>query len=266
MKVVVCIKQTPSTTAVFRVSGGTVSWDDPGGKPNILNPWDEYAVEEAIKTQESHGGEAIAITVGTDESQEALKTCLAMGCSEAILVSDSAFAGSDTLGTARVLAAAINKLGGVQVAMFGRQAIDGDTGQTTVQTAQKLGWTPLTFVAHIKALDEAAGTITVDRQVEEGRETVTAKLPVVLSFVKEINEPRYPSFMGIRKANRATIPVWTAADLAVDGGAGSGASKVDWSNVYPLPARDTQAEMITAGTVEEQVKILADRLFEEKVI
>jgi electron transfer flavoprotein beta subunit len=244
MKVVVCIKQTPSTTAVFRVSGGTVSWDDPGGKPNILNPWDEYAVEEAIKTQESHGGEAIAITVGTDESQEALKTCLAMGCSEAILVSDSAFAGSDTLGTARVLAAAINKLGGVQVAMFGRQAIDGDTGQTTVQTAQKLGWTPLTFVAHIKALDEAAGTITVDRQVEEGRETVTAKLPVVLSFVKEINEPRYPSFMGIRKANRADYP-------GLDGGRSGGrwrgrrgASKVDWSNVYPLPARDTQAEMI----------------------
>ena len=85
-----------------------------------------------------------------------------------------------------------------------------------MQTAQKLGWTPLTFVSAIKELDEAAGTITVERQVEEGRETIMAKLPVVLSFVKEINEPRYPSFMGIRKANRANIPVWTAADLAVE--------------------------------------------------
>ena len=80
MKVVVCVKQTPSTTAVFRVEGGAVSWDDPGGKPNILNPWDEYAVEEAIKTQETHGGEAIAVSVGSEASQEALKTCLAMGC------------------------------------------------------------------------------------------------------------------------------------------------------------------------------------------
>ena len=109
MKVVVCIKQTPSTTAVFTVENGAVSWDDPGGKPNILNPWDEYAVEEALKTVETHGGDVVALTMGTDASQEALKTCLAMGCNEAILVSDDAFAGSDSLGTARVLAAAIRK-------------------------------------------------------------------------------------------------------------------------------------------------------------
>jgi electron transfer flavoprotein beta subunit len=102
--------------------------------------------------------------------------------------------------------------------------------------------------------------------VEEGKETVTAKLPVAISVVKEINEPRYPSFMGIRKANRAEIPTWTAGDLSVDGGTGSTASKVDWSNIYPLPPRDTQCEIIEAATVEEQARILADRLFEEKVI
>jgi electron transfer flavoprotein beta subunit len=139
------------------------------------------------------------------------------------------------LGTARILAAAIQKVGDVQIALFAKQAIDGDTGQTAVQTARKLGWTPLTFVSAIKELDLAAGTITVERLVEEGKETVTAKLPVAISVVKEINEPRYPSFMGIRKANRAEIPTWTAADLAVDGGTGSAASKVDWSNIYPCP-------------------------------
>ena len=266
MKAIVCIKQTPSTTAVFSVENGNVNWDDPGGKPNVLNPWDEYAVEEAIRLQEAHGGDVLALTVGPESSQEALKSCLAMGCSEAILVSDDTFAGSDTLGTARVLAAAIRQAGDVQIALFGKQAIDGDTGQTIVQTAQKLGWTPLTFVAQIKEFDPAAGTIMVDRLLEEGREMVTAQLPVVISVVKEINEPRYPSFMGIRKANRATIPVLSATDLQVEGAVGAPASKADWSNVYAPPPRETSVEIIEADTVEEQARILADRLFEEKVI
>ena len=266
MKVVVCIKQTPSTTAVFTVENGNVSWDDPGGKPKVLNPWDEYAVEEAIRLIEAHSGDAIALTVGPESSQEALKTCLAMGCTEAILVSDTAFEGSDTLGTARVLAAAIRKTGDAQIAIFGKQAIDGDTGQTIVQTAQKLGWTPLTFVLKIKELDLDGGTIMVERLLEEGRESVTAKLPVVIGVVKEINEPRYPSFMGIRKANRATIPVWTSANLQIDGGTGAAFSKADWSNIYAPPPRESSVELIEAATVEEQARILADRLFEEKVI
>jgi electron transfer flavoprotein beta subunit len=266
MKSVVCIKQTPSTTAVLTLKNGVVTWDDPGGKPLVLNPWDEFAVEEAIRLQEAHSGSAVALTLGSQESQEALKTCLAMGCGEAILVSDPDLAESDTLGTARVLAAAIQKIGDVQVAVFGKQAIDGDTGQTPLQTARVLGWTPLTFVARIRELDPGAGTITVERLLEEGKQIVTARLPVVISVVKEINEPRYPSFMGIRKASRATIPTWTAADLDLNGRAGAAASKVDWSNTYPLPARETRAEIISADSVEEQARILVDKLFEEKVI
>lgn len=267
MKVVVCVKQTPSTTAVFSVQNGDVNWEDPGGKPNVVNPWDEYAVEEAILLQEEHGGDAIALTMGDEDSKEALKTCLAMGCTEAVLVADEAFAGSDTLGTARVLAAAIRHLEDVQVVVCGKQAIDGDTGQTAMQLAVKLGWTPLTFVSEIKELDPEAGTITVERLLEGGKETVSSRLPAVIGVVKEINEPRYPSFMGIRKANRAEIPTLTAGDLSLEeGSAGAGASKVDWSNVYELPERDTSVEIIEADTVEEEVKILADRLFEEKVI
>jgi electron transfer flavoprotein beta subunit len=266
MKYVACIKQTPSTTAVLTVNNGTVIWDDPGGKPNVVNPWDEYAVEEVIRLQEKHGGEAIVLTVGDDSSQEALKTCLAMGCQDAVLVSDPAFNGADTVGTARVLAAALRKMPDAQIAVFGKQAIDGDTGQTPVQVAVKLGWTPLTFVSAITELDLSGGVITVERLIEGGKQTVTARLPVVISVVKEINEPRYPSFMGIRKANRATIPVWSGGDVVVEGAAGSEASKVDWSEVYPLPSRDTEALIIEGDTVEEQVRILVDRLFEEKVI
>ncbi len=265
MKVVVCTKQTPSTTAVFTVTDGAVSWDDPGGKPLVVNPWDEYAIEEAIRLKEDHGAtDAIALTGGAEESKDVLKTALAMGCTDAILVSDPAFAGSDTLGTARVLAAALNKIGDVQIAIFGKQAIDGDTGQTALQTARTLGWTPLTYVSAIKEVGD--GQITVERLMDDGKETVTAPLPVVVGVVKEINEPRYPSFMGIRKANRATIPTWTAADLAVDGEVGAGASQVDWSNVYGIPPREGSVEIIEADSVEEQVKILVDRLFEEKVI
>ncbi len=261
MKVVVCTKQTPSTTAVLVVDeSGNVSWNDPGGKPNIVNPWDEYSIEEGIRLKENHGAtDVIALSLGSEDSQEALKTALAMGCTEAILVSDDGFNSDDSLGTANALAAAINNIGDVQIALFGKQAIDGDTGITPVQVAVKLGWTPLTFVSAIKEVGD--GSITVERMMDDGKETVTANLPVIISVVKEINEPRYPSFMGIRKANRAKIPVLNAAELAT-----SGDSKVDWSNVYAIPAREGSVEMIDAESVEEQAKILADRLFEEKVI
>ncbi len=265
MKVVVCVKQTPSTTAVFSVQNGTASWDDPGGKPNIVNPWDEYAIEEAIRLTENHGAtSATAVSLGDEASEEALKTCLAMGCSDAVLVTDPGFAGSDTLGTARILAAAIQKVGDVQVALFGKQAIDGDSGHTPVQVARKLGWTPLTYVSAITAIGN--GQITVERLTDDGKETVTTSLPVVISVVKEINEPRYPSFMGIRKAGKATIPHWGAGDLAIDGGVGANAAQADWSNVYPIPPREGSVEIITADSVQEQARILVSKLFEEKVI
>lgn len=264
MKVVVCTKQTPSTTAVFSVNNGQVSWNDPGGKPKVTNPWDEYAIEEAIRLTEKHGATAaIALTVGSEEANEVLKQALAMGCHEAVLVSDPAFEGSDGLGTARILAAAITKTG-ADIALFGKQAIDGDTGMTPVMVARLLGWTPLTYVSAIDKI--GGGEITVKRLVEAGTQTVTARLPVVISVVKEINEPRYPSFMGIRKANRATIPAWRAADLMVQGTFGPAAAKVDWSNIYAMPVVETDTEFITGNSAREIASRLADRLFEEKVI
>lgn len=265
MKAVVCIKQTPSTTAVFNVEGGQVTWDDPtGGKPSVVNPWDEYAIEEVIRLKENHGAaDALALTVGPEAAMEVLKTALAMGCTGAHLVSDDAFSGSDSLGTARILAAAIAKTE-AQIALFGKQAIDGDTGVTPVMTAKILGWTPLTYVSRIVSIDD--DQITVERMLEGGTQTVSAELPVVISVVKEINEPRYPSFMGIRKANRAKIPTWTAADLDIDGDVGPASSKVDWSNVYAPPPRDAATIMIDGETPAEIAAKLADALIAEKVI
>jgi len=266
MKVVVCAKQTPSTTAVFSVDNGTVSWDDPGGKPNVVNPWDEYAIEEAIRLKENHGAtDAIAISVGGESSQDVLKTCLAMGCTEAILVSDEAFTGSDSLGTARILAAAINKVEDVQVALFGRQAIDGDSGQTPVQTARKLGWTPLIAVSAIKEINE--GSITVERLTDDGKVTVTAPLPVVIGTVKELNEPRYPSLKGIMKAKKKPLEEKSLADLGLDAsevGAAAAGIKLLGCN---YPPQKEPGRIIEGETPAEKVAALVTALREEaKVI
>lgn len=262
MKVVVCVKQTPSTTATFKVENDAVSWEDTGsGKPNVVNPWDEYAVEEGIRLKENHGAkDVVALTAGGEDAIDVLRTGLAMGCTEAVHVSDASLVSADANDTAAVLAAAVEKIGDASIVITGKQAIDADRGLTTVMVARKLGWTPLTFVAAINEI--ADGTITVERMVEGGRQVVKAKLPVVMSVVREINEPRYPSFMGIRKANRAKVPAWSLADLGVEV---KGAPNVARLNIAAPEARVGDVELMD-GSVDDQVKALVDRLFEDKVI
>lgn len=261
MNVVVCVKQTPDSAAKISVENGNVTWD----AGLVLNPWDEYAVEEAIRLKEKHGGKATALCLGQESAKEALKTCIAMGCDEAILIADAALAGSDALATSLVLAQALKKLGDVDMVVFGKQAIDGDTGLVPMAVARRLGWAPLTYTMHIEA-DAAAKTITATRLLEQGKQVVNAKLPAVIGTVKEINEPRYPSFMGIRKAGKATIPVWSLADVGVEAASvGAAGSAVQWPNVYPPPAREGAVELID-GTPEEAAAKLADKLLADKVI
>ena len=262
MHVAVCIKQTPDTAAKVEVKDGHVTWGDAG---LVINPWDEYGVEEAIRLKEKHNGKATAISMGPEGAKEALKTCLAMGCDQAILISDPALKGSDAGATATALAAAIQKLGDVDLVIFGKQAIDGDTGLTAVAVAAKLGWTPLTYLSKIE-VEASAKTIAVERSLEEGKQLCTAKLPAIVSVVKDINEPRYPSFMGIRKAAKAAIPIWSVADLGLDPAkVGAAGSAVTWPEVYPLPARESNVELLDGSPQEIAVK-LADKLIAEKVI
>ena len=265
MKAVVCVKQTPSTTATFKVNDNVVSWEDTGsGKPNVVNPWDEYTIEEGIRLKENHGAtDVVALTFGGESSIDVLRTSLAMGCTSAVQVTDPSLDGLGNLDSAKVLAAAIEKIGDVTIAICGKQAIDGDSGVIPVMLARALGWTPLTYVAAIKEMTE--DSITVERLTESGRQTVTTSLPVIISVVKEINEPRYPSFMGIRKANKAAVPVWTADDLDLDG-VSTDNNKVVWSKVYGLPTRDGEVEMIEGGSPAEIAENLVDKLFEEKVL
>jgi len=259
LKIVVCVKQVPDSAAKVVVDNGKVTWGD---APLVINPWDEYAVETALLQMEAQGGEVIAVTIGGENSKEALKHALAMGASSAIHISDPALTGGDSQAVARALAAAIKKIGDVNIAFFGRQAIDGDMGVTAAQTARVLGWPMLSLVSVVNSLDAAGGKISVGRATEEGRQVVEAKLPAVVSVGKDIAEPRYPSFMGIRKASKATIPSWSLSDLGIP----APASVVHWPEVTNPPAREVLTEMVSGGSPQEMAEALADKILAEKVL
>ncbi len=259
MNIVVCIKQVPDSAAKVTVDGGKVTWGD---APLVINPWDEYAVESALLQKEASGGEVVAISVGGEESKEALKHALAMGCGQAILISDPALENADSQMIAKVLATAIEKVGDVKAAFFGRQAIDGDMGVTAAQTGRVLKWPVLGLVSVIRSFDPGAGVVQVERTFEEGRQIVESKLPAAISVSKDIGEPRYPSFMGIRKASRATIPTWTLADLGAD----PGATAVRWPEVFNPPVREITTEMIGGDGAADIAEKLADKIMGEKVL
>jgi electron transfer flavoprotein beta subunit len=259
LKIAVCVKQVPDSAAKLVAVDGKANWGD---SPLVINPWDEYAVEAALQQAEAHNGSVTAISIGGENSKEALKHALAMGASEAVLISDEALTQMDSQVTSRVLAAAIKKLGDVDLAFLGRQAIDTDTGLTTAQTARLLGWPALTLVAVINAVDPVARTIQVQRSAEEGRLTVGARLPAVLSIVKDFGEPRYPSFMGIRKASRAVIPVWSLSDLGLSGLS----PNISWPEIFNPPQRQITTEMITGASPQEIAETLADKIMAEKIL
>ncbi len=264
LHIVVCIKQTPDSAATIKVEGGKAVW---GESALVVNPWDEYAIEEAIRIGEKFDGQVTAITVGSAQAKEVLKTCLAMGCDRGILISDEAFRGADARGTAVILSRAIEKLGDVSLGFFGKQAIDGDTGLVPVAVARVLNWTPLSHVFEISNLDPNHHQITVTRLLEEGKQICIGKLPAIISVVKDINEPRYPTFIGIRKASKAEYHTWTAADLElVPDQVGCAAASVSWRDIRARPGRAGEVEIIGGGSVDQIAASLADRLMAEKVI
>ena len=256
MKIIACIKQVPDSEAKVKAENGKVSWGD---APLVINPFDEYAVEGALQQKEANGGTVTALCIGPESAREALKHALAMGADDAILISDPALENLDTQGAARILAAAIQKIGGVDMVVFGRQTLDNGAGLTPAQTARVLGWPMLGLAGQIKVQDSS---VTVDRVIEEGRQAVTAKLPVVLSVVQSIGEPRYPSFMGIRKASKATIPVWSLGDLGVS----APEPVVRRSELMSPPLQETTIEIITGETPAEVAGKLVDKILAEKVL
>jgi len=262
LKIIACIKQVPDSEAKVKAEGGQISWRD---APLVINPFDEYAVEGALQQKEATSGASsslstvTALCIGPESAKEALKHALAMGADDAILVSDAALNNIDTVGAARVLAAAINKIGGVDMVVFGRQTLDSGSGLTPAQTARVLGWSMLGLAGQIKVQD---GSVQVERVIEEGRQSVKAKLPAVISVVQSIGEPRYPSFMGIRKASKAEIPVWSLSDLGIP----APDAIITRTELMNPPARDTSVEIITGESPAEIAEKLADKILAEKVL
>jgi electron transfer flavoprotein beta subunit len=216
-------------------------------------------VEGALQQKEAYGGTVTALCIGPETGKEALKHALAMGADDAILVSDPALNNLDTQGAACILAAAIQKIGGVDLVMFGRQTLDDGSGLTAAQTARLLGWPMLGMVGHIKV---EGGEVHVARVIEEGRQNVKAKLPAVLSIVQSIGEPRYPSFMGIRKASKANIPVWSLSDI----GTTAPAPVVTRSELITPPSREVVVEIIKGDSPAAIAETLADKILAEKVL
>jgi len=214
MKIVVCVKQVPDTMNVrIDPETNTLIRD---GVPSILNPFDEFAIEEGLQIREKNGGTVTVITMGPPQADQVLRTSLAMSVDSVALLSDRAFAGSDTLATSYTLSMAIEKIGEVDLVITGKQAIDGDTAQVGPGIATRLGFTQLTYVSKVEDVKPDDGKIIVERLLDNGRERVEGKLPALLTVVKDINVPRQPSILKMKKARNAEIPLWGAADIDTD--------------------------------------------------
>ena len=213
MKIIVLIKQVPETTDV-RIDPETNTLIREG-VASVINPFDMYAIEEALRLKERiEGAKVVVVSMGPPQAIDVLKEALSMGCDEAVLLSDRKFAGSDTWATSYTLSQAIKKIGDYSIIFCGKQASDGDTAQVGPGVSTHLDIPQVTYVKKIEEIDE--NKAKVERMTEEGYDIIETPLPVVLTVVKEINEPRLPSLKGKMRAKKAEIPVWGAEDIGCD--------------------------------------------------
>jgi electron transfer flavoprotein beta subunit len=259
MNIVICIKQVPGTTEI-KIDHKTNTLVREGVK-SIVNPFDAYALEEGVRLKERYGGKVTVITMGPPQAEEALRETISLGADEAILLSDRAFAGSDTWATSYVLSRAAAKIANYDIVICGRQTLDGDTGQVGPELSEML---KIPFISYVSKVEEIKDKhIRVQRMIEEGHEEIETTLPAVITVVKEINVPRLPSLRGSMKAKSAKIAVWTAADIGVETDkAGIPGSPTRVVKIF-FPKREHKSEMLQ-GTTEEQVAKLVERL--EKII
>ena len=214
MNIIVCIKQVPDTTEV-RIDPETNTLIR-SGVECIINPFDMYAIEEGIRLKEKFGGKVSVVTMGPPQAEDALREAISLGADEAVLISDRAFAGSDTWATSYTLSKAVQKAGDYDLVICGKQAIDGDTAQVGPGISAHLDIPQVTYVKKIEEVDAEKRHMRVERMTEEGYEIIESPLPCLITVVKEINEPRLPSLKGKMRAKKAEIKKWGAKDLNVD--------------------------------------------------
>ena len=195
MRIAVCLKQVPDTTELkLDPVHNTLIRE---GVESVLNPLDEFPLEAALRLREANGGEVVAFTMGPPQAGRVLDKAVAMGADAGVLVSDRAFAGADTWSTSLTLARAIEQRGPFDVVLCGKQAIDGDTAQVGPGIAAHLGWAQITYITR---LESAADGLVVERMLDAGKARLRVRTPVVLTVLKEANEPRLPSLAGRLRA------------------------------------------------------------------
>lgn len=250
MNIVVCVKQVVDTEAEKRLDPD--SWRLDRSVDSILNPYDEYAVEEALLLQEAHGGEVTVLCMGPEEADEAIRKALAMGADGAVLVSDAALAGSDVQGTAYALAEALKTLQ-FDMVIFGSRSTDGETGCVPAAVAELLGLPLLSALAKVET-DSSA--LTVHRETESGYVAYECRLPAVVSVIKGINEPRYPTMKGILGAKRKPVDIKDAGALGLD------ASRIGLSGAKTRVISARVAEARKAGVKVEDDGNAAEQLMD----
>jgi len=255
MNIIVCIKQVPETTQV-QINPETNTLIRKGVK-SIINPFDMYAIEEAVRLKEKFGGKTTVITMGPPQADAALREAISMGIDEGILLSDPAFAGSDTWATSYTLAGAIKKIGGFDLIICGKQASDGDTAQVGPGISMHLDIPQVTYVKKIEEIK--GGSMRVERMTEEGFEIIETPLPALLTVVKEINEPRIPSLRGMMKARQAKIATWSQKELGLDSERiGLSGSPTQVIKIFTPPQRS--GGQIIPGETQEVVDKLVELL------
>jgi electron transfer flavoprotein beta subunit len=261
MNIIVLVKQVPDTSEVkINRETNTLIRD---GVPSIINPFDMFAIEEALRLREKHGGKVTAVTMGPPQAAESLKEAVAMGVDDVVLVSDRAFAGADTWATSYALSKGIKKIGNFDLVIAGKQAIDGDTAQVGPETAEMLG---IPFVAYIRKIESAAnGKMTMERMMDEGYDVVETSLPALITVVKEINQPRLASLKGKMKAKSIKVTTMTAKDIEADENmTGLKGSPTKVVRIFP-PSPRGQREIL-CGAVDQQVDQVTKKLKEQSLI
>jgi len=252
MNIIVCIKQVPDTTEIkIDPEKGTLKRE---GVPSIMNPDDKHALVEAIKLKGD--GKITVISMGPPQAEEALREALAYGADEAILLTDRQFAAADTMATSYTLAKAIEKVGNYDLIFCGRQAIDGDTAQIGPQIAEILNIPQITYAQKISA---ATAEVEVERQTEYGHDVVTAKLPALITVVKELNNPDYPTLKGLLSAYREKeVTVRSAADIGADPEKIGFKGSPTWVKKSFTPSQSRAGEILTP----DKSRVLATKLME----
>ncbi len=266
MRLVVCLKQVPdaSEVKIDPIKGTMVR----AGVPSIANPYDMHALEEALRLKDKYGARVSILTMGPPQATDVIKRAVSLGADDGVLLSDRAFAGSDTLATSYILAQAIRKMGEeepVDVVLCGKMAIDGDTAQVGPGIGSRLDCAVTTYVVGVRSLDKDKKTLVVERRLERGVEVVEADMPVLLTVNKEANEIRYAALPALIESIKYEVPVWTAGDVQLDlAQCGLKGSPTQVKKIFPPPQKDIETVMVT-DTISDPAqiaKLLVDKIEE----